>query len=103
MNGYNRWIGRFPKCKMEGCNLTSNPKRYGYCFQHCQDKIASNKVVSLAFSYFTKFIFEHNEKKRQHIFELLLEFFDKNLSAEKIDWNQIKNEFNDFSSNVLEI
>ena len=103
MNGYNRWIGRFPKCKMEGCNLTSNPKRYGYCFQHGQDKIASNKVISLAFNYFTKFIFEQNEKKRQHIFELLLEFFDKNLSVEKIDWSQIKNEFNDFSSNILEI
>lgn len=74
--GYKKWVGKIPKCKITDCKNISNPKRHGYCREHC-GYIMQNSSIIITLQYFVKYVKNTNEIQRQKIFELVSEYVNR--------------------------
>ena len=64
---HNVIIGDLPNCKKDECKNIGFPSNFGYCNSH-SDRKSSNKAIILSFMYFSRFIDEECQEKRNDIF-----------------------------------
>ena len=94
--GYLSWIGPYSKCREYNCPNEGNPKRFNYCLNH-NETLTTNRAVILTFHYFTRFVRDTDQSKKNYIFLKVLEYmyiYHRWEEVESVNFQEIRKRIN---------